>query len=577
MKIFGSKHFSSLLLFCAILITSTSIAQKREEPFKGNTTPKFEDLIAAYRQLDLSSEYALLTVPAPNFNCLIIDKQKRLAPPSPEDKSRTVMLVMNGIHPGETDGIDASLVWIKELLKDPSKIADNVTLLIIPAYNIEGMVNRKTFTRCGQLGPEAKGFRADGMNLDLNRDFIKMDSWITAAFMGLFKVWNPDVFVDTHTSNGADYQYAMTLITTQQEKLGGKMAELVHAEANRFIYNDMKNRGWEMAPYVNVFGRSPIPNGYEVFIESPKYSTGFTALHHTLGFVAESHMLKPYEQRVNATYALLKSIYTFTSENTILIRQARVYDIQNSMFETPFESNFRVNKDDSLLLNFKGYAYEQKPSTLGDYQRGYYNRAKPITTKIPYFSKCTASLSVPTPAAYILPKQWQMARYKLQIAGVEMTEFPEDTFLNLNVYYLTDITHAKQPYEGHFPHTNIKTETRFMRVLVRAGDVLVPLNQGNWKYVMECLEPSTEDGFMAWNFFDPILNQKEGYSAYVFEEEAAELLKTQPGLKEKFETWKRENPALAKQQQAVLDFIYQNSPYQEKEYRRFPVYRLEAQ
>jgi hypothetical protein len=184
---------------------------------------------------------------------------------------------------------------------------------------------------------------------------------------------------------------------------------------------------------------------------------------------------------------------------------------------------------------------------------------------------------VPTPAAYIIPKQWQMARYKLQIAGVEMTEFPEDTFLNLNVYYLTDITHAKQPYEGHFPHTNIKTETRFMRVLVRAGDVLVPLNQGNWKYVMECLEPSTEDGFMAWNFFDPILNQKEGYSAYVFEEEAAELLKTQPGLKEKFETWKRENPALAKQQQAVLDFIYQNSPYQEKEYRRFPVYRLEAQ
>jgi hypothetical protein len=107
--------------------------------------------------------------------------------------------------------------------------------------------------------------------------------------------------------------------------------------------------------------------------------------------------------------------------------------------------------------------------------------------------------------------------------------------------------------------------------------VLVPLNQGNWKYVMECLEPSTEDGFMAWNFFDPILNQKEGYSAYVFEEEAAELLKTQPGLKEKFETWKREIPALAKQQQAVLDFIYQNSPYQEKEYRRFPVYRLEAQ
>lgn len=569
---------NKLLLFLSLYFFSNFCsAQKKETPFKGNSTPTYEELIAAYRQLDALSEYATLLSPAPNFYYLVIDKNKNLAPPAPEDKSRSVLMVMNGIHPGESDGIDASYLWAQDLLMHPEKIASNVTLVIIPVYNLEGMLNRKQYTRCGQLGPEKKGFRADGMNLDLNRDFIKMDSWLTATFISLFKVWNPDVFIDTHTSNGADYQYTMTLISTQQEKLGGKMAELVHADASKFLYNDMKNRGWEMAPYVNVFGRSPIPNGYEVFVESPKYSTGFAALHHTLGFVAETHMLKPYADRVNATYALLKSLYAYTSDNTILIRQARIYDKQNSMFEEPYQTNFKVNRNDSILLNFKGFAYESKPSELGNYQRMFYNRNKPITAKIPYFPKCTPQTVIQAPAAYILPKQWQIARYKLQLAGVEINEFPEDTFLYLGVYRIESIDFAKEPYEGHFPHRNIKTSKNIERILVRAGDVMIPLNQGNWKYVMECLEPEAEDGFFAWNFFDPILNQKEGYSDYVFEDEAKELLEKYPELKEWFETWKKENPNKASNQGEVLNFIYNHSPYKETELKRVPVYRLEAQ
>lgn len=565
------------ILAIVVVISNLLAAQKREEPFTGNTTPKYEDLIAAYRNLDASSDYAIMLSPTADFHYLVIDKQKRLAPPAPEDFSRSVLMILNGIHPGETDGIDASLLWVKELLNKPEKIADNVTLIIIPSYNVEGMLNRKRFTRCGQVGPEMKGFRADGMNLDLNRDFIKMDSWLTGAFISVFQVWKPDVFIDTHTSNGADYQYTMTLITTQQDKLGGKMAELVHPEAQKYLYQDMKKKGWEMAPYVNVFGRSPIPNGYEVFVEGPKFSTGYAALHHTLGFVAESHMLKPYAQRVNATLALLKSLYAFTSSQTTLIRQCRIYDTQNSMFEIPFQTNFRVSKQDSIMLEFKGYAYESKPSTLGDYQRMFYNKAKPITVKIPYFHRCVPATQIQAPAAYVLPKQWQMARYKLQIAGVEMNEFPEDTFVNLGVYYVTDIKHSQQPYEGHFPHRDIKVEKRMLRMLVRRGDVLIPLNQGNWKYVMECLEPEAEDGFFAWNYFDPILNQKEGYSDYVFEDEASELLKTDSTLSASFLQWKQENPDKSKSQGEVLNFIFNHSAYREKEFRRVPVYRLEAQ
>ena len=120
---------------------------------------------------------------------------------------RPVFFNNNGIHPGEPEGIDACMALVRDFCIQPERLAalGKTVFLFIPVYNVDGCLNRQSTSRVNQLGPEEFGFRANGRNLDLNRDFIKCDSQAAQAFNQFFTAWDPDVMVDTHTSNGADY------------------------------------------------------------------------------------------------------------------------------------------------------------------------------------------------------------------------------------------------------------------------------------------------------------------------------------------------------------------------------------
>src|SRR5205085_10849189 len=126
----------------------------------------------------------------------------------------------------------------------------NVVLAFIPVYNIGGCLNRNSNTRVNQNGPEEYGFRGNSQNLDLNRDFTKCDSKEARSFAQLFHYLNPDIFIDNHVSDGADYQHTMTLITTQYDKLG-TLGTYLKNTFEPAIYSGMKQKGWDMVPYVN--------------------------------------------------------------------------------------------------------------------------------------------------------------------------------------------------------------------------------------------------------------------------------------------------------------------------------------
>ena len=211
---------------------------------------------------------------------------------------RPVFFNNNGIHPGEPEGIDACMALVRDFCTQPQRLAalGQTVFLFIPVYNVDGCLNRQATSRVNQLGPEEFGFRANGRNLDLNRDFIKCDSLAAQAFNRFFTAWDPDVMVDTHTSNGADYQYTMTLINTQTDKLGGGLGDFLRDTMLPTIYADMTQRGWPTCPYVNPVKTTP-DDGIEDFLEVPRFSTGYAALHHTIGFMPETHMLKPFADR----------------------------------------------------------------------------------------------------------------------------------------------------------------------------------------------------------------------------------------------------------------------------------------
>ncbi|MBC7383875.1 MAG: hypothetical protein H7296_12935 [Bacteroidia bacterium] len=567
--------------FLAFLISFLVSGQQKPNPvFLENKTYTYNQLIIEYKKLDALSEQMKLfeygqTDGGFPIHLMVINRNKNFNKPVSSEKGQTVLLIMNGIHPGESEGIDASLFLAQEMAYGRTEIPENVTICIIPVYNVDGMLNRKKYTRTNQNGPEEKGFRGNACNYDLNRDFIKADTRNTFAFYQIYHYWNPDVFLDNHTSNGADYQYTMTLICTQQQKLGGKTAELLHKNMKPFLYADMQKKYWEMAPYVNVYGKSPDEEGYEEFIETPKFSTGYTSLFGTIGFVAETHMLKPYPNRVFATIEFMRTLIDYTKTHVTEIRQARMSDQTIYQTKRTYESNYVVDKSAPSKLKFKGFEAEKIKSSLGNYERTLYNRNKPFTREINYFNFFKPALEVALPKAYIIPQSWIRVIERLKANNITMQRFERDSTITLGVKYITKYESNAKPYEGHHVNSKIGVERKSMPLKILKGDYLVYTNQTGNRYLAEALEPQTEDGFFAWNFFDPILNAKEGFSDYVFEDDAVKLLEENVELRKRFEDWKFANPDKVNSSYEVLNFIFVNSYFYETEHKRVPVYRLE--
>ena len=221
---------------------------------------------------------------------------------------RAVFFNNNGIHPGEPEGVDACMALVRDFCREPQRLAalGKTVFLFVPLYNVDGAFNRADTSRVNQDGPEQFGFRGNSRHLDLNRDFVKCDTLTARVFNELFTDWDPDVMVDTHTSNGADYAYTMTLIHTQADKLGGELGDFLRDTMLPHMYAEMDKRGWPTCPYVNPVKDSP-DQGIAEFLETARFSTGYAALHDTIGFMPETHMLKPFADRYHSMRALVET------------------------------------------------------------------------------------------------------------------------------------------------------------------------------------------------------------------------------------------------------------------------------
>jgi hypothetical protein len=489
---------------------------------------------------------------------------------------RPVFFNNNGIHPGEPEGVDACMALVRDLCDQPEKLAalGDTVFLFIPVYNVDGCLNRQNSSRVNQLGPESFGFRANGRNLDLNRDFIKCDSLAAQVFNRFFTAWDPDVMVDTHTSNGADYSYTMTLIQTQADKLGAGLGPFLRDTMLPAIYEGMAGRGWPTCPYVNCVGETP-DDGIEDFLEVPRFSTGYAALHHTIGFMPETHMLKPFADRYASMRALLETVLAFTIAHAATIQSLRQQAKQAAAQKPQWPVQWEVDRSKPSTFRFKGYQAVYSPSKLGHYRRLSYDRSQPWEKDIPWYNHFAEAVVVSAPKAYLVPQAWREVLERLQWNQVKLQRLAADQALQAEVYRIKAVTPRPQAYEGHMFHDQIELGTHIETFQARAGDYLVHLNQANARYAVETLEPLGHDSFFRWGFFNSVLEKKEAFSHYVFEDTALELLSDELELSARFAQWKAQNPALLSDQKAVLGFIYANCQrFEEPEWMRYPVVRL---
>lgn len=489
------------------------------------------------------------------------------------DAGKIILWINNGIHPGEPEGIDATLALIRNYLggSTPEQLLEKLVIVIVPVYNVDGMLNRNSHSRVNQDGPEAYGFRGNARNLDLNRDFIKCDSRNARSFTQLYHQWLPDVFLDNHTSNGADYQHTMTLLATQHQRLGGPKGAYLKQSLLPALYKAMEDSGLPMCPYVMSDGTPD--KGILGFNDSPRYSSGYAALFGAISLLTETHMLKPFLQRLESNYVFMDLLVRqlITDAETIAALRYRHEAYDRSMSEYPLQ--WRPDKDRADTILFRGYAAAYRPSEVSGQPRLYYDRDKPWVATIPYYDYYTPSLYADRPLYFLIPQAWEEVIQRLEWNGVRMARLIRDTVLSSDYMRIASYQTMRRPYEGHYPHYDVSVTPEHTERQWRQGDVAVPLDQPAFRYLMETLDPRGEDSFFAWNFFDAMLSRKEGYSDYVFEDLASEFLQARPDIQEALQAKKDADPDFAANPGAQLFFIYERSPWSEPGYLLYPVAR----
>lgn len=571
------RAFFTFLLVIPMLVS----AQKKDyktvfEKGNGNQGANYEQTIALYEMLAGDFETVRVETCGPTDSgqplhlvLFSADKDFEL-----RSATKSIILVNNGIHAGEPDGIDASQQLFRDLATGKLKAPKNVILAAVPVYNIGGFLNRNSTTRVNQEGPEEYGFRGNARNYDLNRDFIKSDARNTKSLAQIINRLDPDVFIDNHVSNGADYQYKLTYIMTQHNRLGKVLGDYVNLEMTPALVSDLRKKKIESTPYVNAWGQTPDARGFAQFHDSPRYATGYTSLFNSIGFVVETHMLKKYDKRVKATYEFMVSVIDFADKNTAAIKEKRLANEKQFAAGSKYAIGWEIDSSKVEKIEFLGYDGSYKKSEVTTGERLFYDRKKPFRKQIPFYKEYKPTKEITIPEAYIIPKGWWNAIDLLQQNGIRGGRISNDTVIEVESYRIADYKTGQSAYEGHYPHRNTRVTSTMVKLKFSKGDFIFPTNQKGVKYLLETLEPEAIDSYFNWNFFDTALQQKEGYSDYVFEDRAAEILKKNPNLKAELEQKKAADTAFANNPAAQLDWVYKKSEHYEKAHLQYPVYRI---
>ena len=569
-----------LILFSLLIFSVEILAQQNYlTPFEkgnGNQTATYEQIIDFYKNLDINFSTIFMQEKGQTDSGLplhiVIFNADKSFDPQKDYLSKIVILVNNGIHAGEPDGIDATSMLFRDLALGKIKIPKNVVLATIPVYNIGGALNRNSTSRTNQNGPEEYGFRGNGRNFDLNRDMIKADTKNAKSLIEIFHELKPTIFIDNHVSNGADYQYVLTYIQTNPDRLGKEQGEFISKKMSPEIKNLLKSKGLDVMHYVDFNGETP-ESGLVQFLDSPRYTTGYTSLFNCFGYVVETHMWKPYGQRVKATYEFMESAMRYADLNFNQIKKVKEKLISIQAGDK-YPIKWELDTTKVEIISFLGYESGHKKSGVTTGNRLFYDRSKPFKKEINFYSTYKSTADVVIPSAYVIPQSWWTVIDLLKANKCNYTQFTRDTVLEVESYKIVDYKSSTTPYEGHYLHRNTKVASSKTKINFRKGDYLFSTNQQAIKFLLETLEPEATDSYFNWNFFDTILQQKEWYSDYLFEDLAVQIFSENPEIKAEFDDKLKSDKKFAENSAAQLEWIHKHSKYYEKAHLQYPVYRL---
>jgi hypothetical protein len=594
-----------LPLACAVIsfaafAQSSADWQTPAEKSNYQTTPDYADTMAYLSRIAAAAPGQVKIEPfgttgeGRELDIVIASKDGDFDPARIHAAQRPIVLVQNSIHAGEMDGKDSCLALLRDMVitKTQAALLDNAVFVLTPIYNADGHERRSPYNRINQNGPEEMGWRGNGTNLNLNRDYLKADTPETHAFMKMFHVWLPDFFVDDHVTDGADYQYDVTFTIDDGPNVYGPTARWIDDVITPTLEKDVDAAPGHLASptYITLNDDTDPAKGLGFNDDPPRFSTRYMILENRPGMLVELHMLKDYKTRVTGNYEILKGLLALVNRDAAkLIKLNADADTEaaklgaHPLGNQQFPLALAWGGETTPFL-FRGYKYTRQLSEVSGTMWIKYSH-EPWDVSLPMATGFKVTASTTPPAAYIIPRQWTQVIDVLAAHQVEMHRTTAAWTGSVETYRCSGMQWNRAPFEGRHPifpgegarepgrfgHCDLVTDT----VTYPAGSAVVELNQRLSKVALEWLEPAAPDSAMAWGFFDSIFEQKEYGEAYVTEKLAREMMAKDPKLKTEFERKIESDPEFAANPYARLDFFYQHSPwYAANRVGQYPVGRL---
>ena len=545
-------------------------------------TPNYSDTIAFAQRLARSSPAIKfqsfgLSGQGRELPLLIASESQTFTPAEAKQEGKAVVLIQACIHAGEPDGKDAGFALLRDIAitKTAAGLLENVVLLFIPIYNTDGHERSSPFNRINQTGPEDMGWRTTATYQNLNRDYMKADTPETRAWLNLWNEWEPDLFIDCHVTDGADYRCNITyhhehhagidakLLSWEREVFGGKVAPATAAAGNVISW------------YLEFIDNRNLKLGTRDFNGSPRFSTGYVPIRNRPGILIETHMIKDYKSRVIGTYDFLRAaLAEVKSEPDRLRAVARAADrttVENCEAGTPYAIDFELT-DEVTPFELKAFTYETDHSLISNDLRVVFGR-EPLDLTVPMYDTFRTKVAISPPRAYIVPRQWQEVIEVLKVHGLSTSTLEASRRIQVESYRFTNVNWSHGPFEGrHMPKFDVEPvveEREFP-----AGSLIVPTSQPLAKVAMNLLEPQAPDSFVRWGFFNAIFEEKEYGEHYVLEALAREMIDENPALEIEFKEKLNSDPEFAASPAERLRFFYKRSPYWDRQMNLYPVGRI---
>ena len=569
-----------LLTICALmLLMGTACTTTKPSPEELITlveqtdfvqTPKAEQTMAYFQKLaDYSPMVNLSTfgqsAQGRDLVAVVLDKDGLQDPEKIRKKGRAIILVESCIHSGEPDGKDATMIFIRDMIVEGKDIEllDNVSFLFIPILNIDGHEDFRATNRINQNGPAELGTRNTAQQLNLNRDFLKADAPEMRAWLKLYNEWMPELFIDVHVTNGADFQYVTTYAienhgTMMEEGLRQWTTDVFEKQLNE----QMTEVGFPMFLYASFRNSNAPEQGIFINIYDPRYSEAYAAARNRIGLLLENHIYKPYKQRVMCTIEAIRASARIIGQN-----KAELFDVVERADKAvsspeyrrkPMDLTYRAVNRDSVWIDYLAWERETVKSDLSGADWTRHNYDKPITVKAPLITSYDATSSVQLPEAYIFMPQWTDVIELFDLHDIKYTRLTEPKKIEVETYRYNGATFSTRQSEGRIPVVKTDYTTQTETLEYPAGSILIDLNQPSGRIAAWLLEPSAPGSLVYWGFFNQVLQPTNEFWIRLgyMEEKGRELLAKDSALKAEFDE-RMKDPAFAGDSNAILNFFYE--------------------